>query len=230
MSKQPLQLSTLNKGKYPLIKKLTHEQEDMVNKLFKSKRVIVDSKSGSGKTTVATVAMKVLKDKGFIDKVYYVVFPVQEKALGFLPGYLPDKVKEYAIPFTQALVESGENPHNLDLDTLCSEDIDGDYKVVPHTFLRGRNIDRAGIILDEAQNGTKDELKKSFTRITDNCYIAITGHEGQTDISKKDSGFSAYKAHFRQGKESGVFNEIEFVELTQNFRGKFSSFSDELRE
>lgn len=229
LNKEPLQLSKLNKKEFPLIKSLTHEQTDMVEKLYKKKRVIVDSLAGTGKTTVATQAMKVLKDKGHVNRIYYVVFPVQERSLGFLPGDLKDKIKEYAIPFIQALIVAGVPPYDLDIDVICDEYAEGDYKVVPHTFLRGRNIERTGVILDEIQNGTIDELQKSFSRITDDCYVAVIGHEGQTDISKNASGFSRYKDHFRQGIESGIFTEIAFAELTHNFRGEWSSFCDQIR-
>ncbi|APZ82506.1 PhoH family protein [Bacillus phage vB_BsuM-Goe3] len=226
--KESLDLSKLTKKDFPLIRELDLEQEDMVIKLFKSQRVIVDSVAGSGKTTVLTQAMKVLKDKGYIDAIYYVVFPVQEKSLGFLPGGVSEKIKEYAVPFHQALVEAGENPQVLDLEMMCDEFIGGEYKVVPHTFLRGRNMDRAGIIIDEAQNGTVDEIRKTLTRIKDNCYVGIAGHNGQIDITKNNSGFSAFIHHFKRGKELGVFTEIEFAQLTTNYRGKFSSFSDEI--
>ncbi|QDP43070.1 putative PhoH-like protein [Bacillus phage vB_BveM-Goe7] len=226
--KESLDLSKLTKKDFPLIRELDREQEDMVIKLFKSQRVIVDSVAGSGKTTVLTQAMKVLKDKGYIDAIYYVVFPVQEKSLGFLPGGVSEKIKEYAVPFHQALVEAGENPQVLDLEMMCDEFIGGEYKVVPHTFLRGRNMDRAGIIIDEAQNGTVDEIRKTLTRIKDNCYVGIAGHNGQIDITKNNSGFSAFIHHFKRGKELGVFTEIEFAQLTTNYRGKFSSFSDEI--
>ncbi|AYJ75911.1 putative phosphate starvation-inducible protein [Bacillus phage BSP14] len=226
--KESLDLSKLTKKDFPMIKELDREQEDMVIKLFNSQRVIVDSVAGSGKTTVLTQAMKVLKDKGYIDAIYYVVFPVQEKSLGFLPGGVSEKIKEYAVPFQQALVEAGENPQVLDLEMMCDEFIGGEYKVVPHTFLRGRNMDKAGVIIDEAQNGTVDEIRKTLTRIKDNCYVGIAGHNGQIDITKNNSGFSAFIHHFKRGKELGVFTEIEFAQLTTNYRGKFSSFSDEI--
>lgn len=226
--KESLDLSKLTKKDFPLIKQLDREQEDMVIKLFKSQRVIVDSVAGSGKTTVLTQAMKVLKDRGYIDAIYYVVFPVQEKSLGFLPGGVSEKIKEYAVPFQQALVEAGENPQTIDLEMMCDEFIGGDYKVVPHTFLRGRTMDRVGIIIDEAQNGTVDEIRKTLTRIKDSCYVGMAGHNGQIDIAKGNSGFSAFIHHFKRGKETGIFTEIEFAELTTNYRGKFSSFSDEI--
>ncbi len=227
-NKEPLDLSKLTKRDFPFIDRISREQEDMVIKLFKHKRVIVDSVAGSGKTSILTQAMKALKDNGHIDTIYYVVFPVQEESLGYLPGHIPDKIKEYAIPFFQALVQAGVNPQGLDLDRMCDELIPGDYKVVPHTFLRGRTIDNAGIIVDEVQNGTVKDLKKTFTRITDNCYIGISGHTGQSDIP--NSGFPKYMNHFKRGKESGFFTDIEFAELTHDYRGNFSSFCDSIVE
>ena len=226
--KEPLELSNLTKKEFPLVKQLDFEQQDMVNKLFKKKRIIVDSCAGAGKTTVLTQAMKVLKDKGHIDVIYYVVFPVQEGALGFLPGDLAAKIKEYAVPFIQALHKAGVNPQQLDYERMVDDFVPYDYKVVPHTFLRGRTIEGAGLIIDEVQNGTKLEIKKSLTRIEDDCYVALTGHTGQIDIPIEASGFAEYIHHFKQGKEKGIYTDIEFANLTHNYRGKFSSFADQI--
>lgn len=226
--KEPLDLSKLNKHEFPLVKRLDFEQQDMINKLFKNKRIIVDSVAGAGKTTVLTQGMKALKDKGYIKEIYYVVFPVQEDSLGYLPGDLGDKIKEYAVPFIQALHKAGVNPQELNYQFMTDEFIPYDYKVVPHTFLRGRTISEAGIIIDEVQNSTLDELKKTLTRIDDDCYVALAGHTGQIDIDKKLSGFAPFIHHFKQGKESGIYTEIEFAKLTNNYRGKFSSFADQI--
>jgi len=225
---KPLDLSKLSTKEFPLVDRLDRQQEDMVIKLFKKRRVIVDANAGSGKTTVATQAMKALKDKGYIKQIYYVLFPVQERALGYIPGGLAEKIKEYAIPFMDALVEAGENPQRLVLEDMTNVLTMGDYKIVPHTFLRGRTLTDCGIIIDEIQNGTLPEIKKTLTRIADPCYVAMIGHTGQQDI--KNSGFSAMKHHFRQGIESGEFPDVEFVELTQNYRGDFSTFADKLGE
>jgi PhoH-like ATPase len=225
---KPLDFSKLTSNEFPLIKRLDHQQEDMVVKLFKKKRVIVDAKAGSGKTTVMTQAMKALQDKNYIKTIYYVLFPVQEKSLGFMPGGLSDKIKEYAVPFIDALTDAGANPQELILEDMCNPLVMGDFKIVPHTFLRGRTIKEAGIIIDEIQNGTLDEVKKTLTRVDDSCYVAMTGHNGQQDI--KNSGFSAVKHHFKQGVESGEFPEIAFAELSVNYRGAFSTFSDKLGE
>ncbi|AMQ66574.1 PhoH family-like protein [Bacillus phage Shbh1] len=221
-----LDLSKLTTKEFPDLKRLDWEQQDMVNKLFKHKRVIVDSIAGSGKTTILTQAMKVLLDKGHISKIYYVLFPVQERSLGYLPGGLSDKVKEYALPFHQALTRAGVNPQQLNIDLMCDEFSECSFKVVPHTFLRGRTIEDAGVIIDETQNGTISEIRKTLTRITDTCYIGIAGHTGQKDI--KDSGFDACIEHFKKGAESGDFTEIGFAKLNKDYRGEFSAFADKL--
>ncbi|AMB18614.1 phosphate starvation-inducible protein [Bacillus phage Eldridge] len=225
---KPLDLSKLSPKEFKLVRELDRDQEDMVIKLFNKKRVIVDAKAGSGKTSVMAQAMKALRDKGYIKQVYYVLFPVQEKALGYIPGGLAEKIKEYAVPFIDALVDAGVNPQELIIEDMCNPLVMGDYKIVPHTFLRGRTIDDAGLIIDEIQNGTISELKKTLTRVDDSCYVAMTGHDGQQDI--KNSGFAALKHHFKQGVASGEFTGVEFAELHRNYRGLFSQFSDKLGE
>ena len=223
-----LDFGKLSVKDFPLIDKLDHQQEDMVVKLFKKKRVIVDAKAGSGKTTVLTQAMKALMNERLINQIYYVVFPVQEKSLGYLPGGVAEKIQEYVVPFTQALIKAGVNPQELDIYDMCNVMTMGDYKVVPHTFLRGRTLENVGIIIDEVQNGTVDELKKTLTRVEDSCYVAIAGHNGQTDI--KDSGFPNLIYHFKQGIASGEFTEMEFAELNKNYRGAFSTFADKINQ
>lgn len=227
-SREPLELSKLSEKDFKFIKKLSFEQQDMVNKLYKHKRVLVDAIAGSGKTTIITQAMKALKDKGHISTIYYVVFPVQEDSLGYLPGGVGEKIAEYALPFIQALTKAGVNPHELDVETVCDPLVMGDYKVVPHTFFRGRTYEGVGGIIDEIQNGTVEEIKKTLTRFEDDCYMAMIGHNGQIDIKPEDSGFSLLINHFKRGKETGVYTGVEFAHLTHNYRGPFSSFVDQM--
>lgn len=228
--KEPVDLSKVTQREFPYIKKLSWEQEEMVIKLYKHKKVFVDAIAGSGKTTILTQAMKVLLERGIINRIYYVVFPVQEESLGFLPGGVGDKVKEYVVPFMQALRTAGIDTNQLDVTRMCDETMDCDYKVVPHTFLRGRTLEDVGVILDETQNGTVAEIKKTLTRITDSCYTGVVGHTGQIDINKSDSGFSNFIQHFKNGKDAGVFTDIGFAELTHDFRGDFSKFADQCPE
>jgi predicted ribonuclease YlaK len=226
--REPLDLGKISVQEFPLVKKLDRGQEDMVVKLYRSRRVIVDAAAGSGKTSVLTQAMKVLLDKGYISTIYYVVFPVQEKSLGHMPGGIDAKIREYAIPFVQALSEVNVQVDEAVLADMCNPLVHGQFKVVPHTFLRGRTIDDAGVIIDETQNGTIDEIRKTLTRVTDSSYVGLVGHNGQIDIKPENSGFSAAIRHFSQGVESGEFTGVEFAELCNDYRGDFSKFADKL--
>lgn len=228
MSKQrpPIDFGKLTSKDFSLINRLDRQQEDMVRKLYKYQRVLVNARAGSGKTAVLTQAMKVLLDRKYIDEITYIVFPVQEDKLGFLPGELPEKIRNYAIPFWDALRKAGVNPDSSDmvLSNMCNPEYKGSFKVLPHTFVRGQSYSRTGAIVDEAQNGTKDELQKTFTRFEEDCYIGIAGHVGQIDISH--SGFADYINFFKKVRDLGYYKDIAFAELTENYRGGFSLISD----
>lgn len=213
------------------IKQITPTQErkpmTCISVNSRDKLFLTDGFIATHNTVVLTQAMKALLDKDYIHSIYYVVFPVQEESLGYLPGGVSEKIEEYAVPFMEALIEAGVDPQSLDLAHMCDPLGNSLYKVVPHTYLRGRTIDGAGILIDEAQNGRIKELKKTFTRITDSCFVAIAGHVGQTDIS--ESGFPAYIHHFKQGIETGHFPEIAIAQLSHDFRGEFSKYCDDIR-
>jgi phosphate starvation-inducible protein PhoH len=229
MPNQGISLSTLSKREFPFIHKVTREQEEAVEKLYRKNRLILEAKAGTGKTTIMTQAMVAAYKKGLISRVEYVISPVQEKAIGYRPGDTPEKIVEYAIPFTYSLSHYPDlGMNDIRAIDVCNMDVEGDFKVVPHTFLRGQTKENVGIIIDEAQNYTTEELQKVLTRISDNCLVAIIGHTGQTDI--KGSGFSKYIAHFKQGVQSGEFTGIDFAELTINHRGEFSNFADEINK
>lgn len=223
-----ISLSKLSKQDFKYKNKLTQEQEAYVNSIYKNLVTIVNSKAGTGKTVVGTMALKVLLDRGFIDQIYYVISPVQERVLGYTTGDLPEKMTKYAFPFIDAL-KSCEVPIGFhDALRICDESIDGDYKAVSHTFFRGRTLSKKGVILDEAQNYTTDELRKTLTRFDDDCAIIMIGHDGQIDIAKDKSGFTRYINHFKNGKEKGIFNKVDFINLTHNFRGEISKFADDI--
>jgi len=92
-----------------------------------------------------------------------------------------------------------------------------------HTFLRGGNIKGSTVIIDEAQNLTRGELKKVLTRIHPDTTVIMIGHDGQIDLKKPEkSGFTPYLEHF-----SGE-SYVKVVELTKNFRGPLAQKADEL--
>ena len=87
------------------------------------------------------------------------------------------------------------------------------------------NLKKKVIILDEAQNYTVADLKKTLTRCSDDCKVIVVGHDKQCDLKDKNTtGFMKYIDHFR-GHEN-----CEICELTINHRGWLSQFADELEE
>ena len=94
---------------------------------------------------------------------------------------------------------------------------------IPSTFLRGRNFQNSFVIIDEIQNATTHEIKKILSRCHDNCKILCLGHTGQIDLKfPQDSGFSRYLDSARKQ------DFIEIVELTKDYRGKFSQWADSI--
>ncbi|MGL5331174.1 MAG: PhoH family protein [Peptostreptococcaceae bacterium] len=140
--------------------------------------------AGTGKTYLA-VAMAVKAFKK--DEVSRIILtrPAVEagESLGFLPGDLKEKVDPYLRPLYDALFEMiGPDKFNKYLER-------GTIEVAPLAFMRGRTLDNAFIILDEAQNTTKEQMKMFLTRLGFGSKAVVTGDITQTDLpDKKKSG------------------------------------------
>lgn len=208
---------------------LDQQQEAFVKAILSRDKVAVfcNAAAGTGKTTLAMGAANMLvQDKrNAIDGIIYIVSPYGESRQGYLKGDLTEKSEVYFEPAYQAMLEVGMNP-NSDIyhDTMASKKRgDGFVKLITHTYLRGPNMKNKVVIIDEAQNYTVPELKKTLTRLHDSCKAIVVGHTGQVDIAGR-SGFAKYIEHFRgQGR-------AEICELTTNYRGWLSSYADLLPE
>lgn len=201
--------------------KLTDEQREYVDSIFDNRLTIVNAKSGTGKTTLAVACAKIIGKP-----LIYVFAPVQEKAMGFRPGPQQEKEREYYQPLVDALLKINEVPAKVMYDE-CNPDAlkAGHVWIYPksHIFARGTNIEDCTVIIDEAQNFTRGELKKLLTRIHDSAKVIMIGHVGQCDLpDPKKSGFAPYIEHFRNEPYSHC------VELTVNFRGELAQHADEL--
>jgi len=206
---------------YGFADKLTQEQRIYVDSIFDSQVTIVNAKAGSGKTTLA-VASAALIEKPLV----YIFAPVEEGKMGFRPGTQRDKEAEYYQPLIDALYEIGENPSKVIYD---AENVEaqkrGDVWVYPrsHIFARGTNIKDSTVIIAEAQNFTRGEIKKILTRIHDSCTVIIEGHDGQNDLPNPNkSGFVPYIEHL------ATHDFVNVVQLTKNFRGRLSTIADEM--
>lgn len=200
---------------------LTNEQKNYANSIFDKRMTIVDAKAGTGKTTIAVGCAKLMKKD-----LYYVFSPVQEGVMGFRPGNQAEKEMDYTQPLKDALLEINEDPNRV-IDSRDNIDNikNGNVWVYPrsHVFMRGINLKNSFIIIDEAQNWTKSELKKTLTRIHDSNIVVVIGHQGQIDLKvPSQSGFARVIEHF----ESRAWSNK--CELTKNFRGELSQWADEL--
>jgi phosphate starvation-inducible PhoH-like protein len=201
--------------------KLTNEQKEYVNSIFDNQLTIVNARSGTGKTTLAVACAKIIGKP-----LLYIFSPVEEQTLGYTPGTVEEKEAKYITPLKDALLEINEDPsRSIESEDNLENMKSGKAWVKPisHVFARGTNIKEKTVIIDEAQNFTKSELKKVLTRIHDSCTVVIIGHIGQIDLDRPtESGFAAYIEHFKKKEYCHV------CDLSWNFRGKLANDADEL--
>ena len=189
--------------------------------------IFCDAPAGTGKTTLAMGAAQILvQDKrNDLEGIVYIVSPYGEQKQGYLPGSITEKSEVYYEPAYQAMIEVGMNPHT----DVCSESMtskkkgEAYVKMLTHTYLRGTNLQKKVVILDESQNYTVPELKKVLTRCHDSCKVIVIGHTGQIDI-RGGSGFARYLDHFDGHAKCAV------CKLTTNHRGWLSTYADALEE
>lgn len=190
--------------------------------------VFCNAKAGTGKTFIATATADLLVKYGRYDGIVYISSPTQEGKLGFLPGEIADKVAVYSEPFLQALIKLNINPKTAihQFDIMNQKNGTSYIDAITHVYLRGCNFENKVVILDETQNYYVDELKKTLTRMADNCKVIVIGHSGQIDLyhNPENSGFVRYLNHFKDDPRTAV------CELTTNYRGWISSHADSLEE
>ena len=208
---------------------LDEEQAAFVAAIKDMNKTIVfcDAPAGTGKTTLAMGAANILvQDKrNELDGIVYIVSPYGEGKQGYLPGSITEKSEVYYEPAYQAMIEVGMNP-NTDVyseSMVTRKKGEAFVKMLTHTYLRGTNLQKKVVILDESQNYTVSELKKVLTRCHDSCKVIVIGHTGQIDI-RSGSGFARYLEHFQDHEKCAV------CKLTTNHRGWLSTFADELED
>lgn len=152
-------------------------QKKYIDTLDKSSIVFVTGSAGTGKTFLATAYAINLLKKNIIKKII-ITRPAVEagEKLGFLPGDLKEKVDPYLIPIYDALFSflGKEN-----VDKLIEK---GVIEIAPLAYMRGRTLDDAFIILDEAQNTTLNQMKMFITRLGFKSKMVITGDITQIDL------------------------------------------------
>ena len=163
-----------------LIKAMTPNQQKLVDFVRKNDMVFAVGPAGTGKTyTGVALAVKALKEKQV--KRIILTRPAVEAGenLGFLPGDMKEKLDPYMQPLYDALRDM------LPPTTLDDYIQKGIIQIAPLAFMRGRTLDNAFVILDEAQNTTHSQMKMFLTRMGKNAKFIITGDPGQVDLPRK---------------------------------------------
>lgn len=167
-------------------------QEEMVKAYFENDLVFAVGPAGTGKTYIAiALAVRALKHREV--KRIILTRPAVEagERLGFLPGDLKDKLDPYLQPLYDAL---GDMIPAKRLNDFMEEGI---VQIAPLAYMRGRTLDKACVILDEAQNTNLGQLKMFLTRMGTDAKFIVTGDASQVDLPDK--------------RESGLMRGIELV-------------------
>ena len=171
-----------NEGR--IVKARTRNQRRLVDEYYKNDLIFALGPAGTGKTyTAIALAVRALKNKEV--KKLILTRPAVEagERLGFLPGDMKEKLDPYLQPLYDALHDMIQ-PRKLQI--LMEEGI---IQIAPLAYMRGRTLDSAFVILDEAQNTSLGQLKMFLTRMGNNAKFIVTGDATQIDLpNKKDSG------------------------------------------
>ena len=161
------------------IKPQTANQRKLVQLMYKNDMLFAVGPAGTGKTyTGVALAVKALKEKQ-VRKIILTRPAVEAgEKLGFLPGDLKEKLDPYMQPLYDALRDM------IPAEKLESLIEKGVIQIAPLAFMRGRTLDNAFVILDEAQNTTHAQMKMFLTRMGKSAKFMITGDPGQIDLPR----------------------------------------------
>ncbi len=193
-------------GKYGnVITARTPNQKSMVKSIAKNDLIFAIGPAGSGKTfTAVALAVRALKNKQI--RRIILTRPAVEagESLGFLPGDVKDKLDPFLRPLYDALNEM------IPSQKLKGYIEDGTIEIAPLAFMRGRTLNHAFAILDEAQNATDKQLKMFLTRMGEDSKFIITGDITQIDLPKRNTS-GLLNAHSILGNVKG----IDFINLNE---------------
>ena len=160
--------------------------------------------AGTGKTFLAVAKAVSCLQKGLIKKIILSRPAVEAgEKLGFLPGDLKEKVDPFLRPIYDALYEM------MPYDQVEKKIENGIIEIAPIAFMRGRTLEECYIILDEAQNSTKVQMKMFLTRFGKNSKMVVVGDKTQIDlVTKNDSGLLDAEIKLKN------VNDIGFIYLS----------------
>lgn len=188
------------------IKAKTVNQRKLVQAVNKNDMVFAVGPAGTGKTyTAVALAVRALKAKEI--KRIILTRPAVEAGenLGFLPGDLKEKLDPYLMPLYDALRDMIPPEKLADMIEF------GIIEIAPLAFMRGRTLDKAFVILDEAQNATVMQMKMFLTRMGTTAQFVITGDMSQVDLPHRQKSGLSYALDIL-----GDVNGLEIIRMNQN--------------
>ena len=204
----------------------TKGQKRYIDTIRRNDMVFGIGPAGTGKTYLAcALAANALKNKE-VERIILARPAVEAgESLGFLPGDLQDKVDPYLRPLYDAIFEI------VGQETAARLKERGVFEVVPLAYMRGRTLDNSFIILDEAQNTTREQMKMFLTRMGFNSKVVVTGDITQIDLPKgAGSGLVEAKRVLSgvEGVEFSYLTEVDVVrhELVKRIIKAYSDYED----
>ncbi len=183
-----------------IVRARTLNQQRLVTLFETNDLLFAVGPAGSGKTyTAIALAVKLLKERQV--KRIILTRPAVEagEKLGFLPGDMKEKLDPYLQPLYDALNDM------IPLSKLQKFMEEGTVQIAPLAYMRGRTLDNAVVILDEAQNTTLPQIKMFLTRMGRNAKFIVTGDITQIDLPRKeDSGLTKAIDNLREVKGIGI--------------------------
>ncbi|MBT7310701.1 PhoH family protein [bacterium] len=184
----------------------TKGQREYIESIRNNDIVFAVGPAGTGKTYLAVVMAVDYLQKKLIDRIILVRPAVEAgEQLGFLPGDLQDKIDPYLRPLYDALADT------VGLSRIQQYMSSGVIEAAPLAFMRGRTLNNAFVILDEAQNTTIGQMKMFLTRLGHQSKAVITGDITQVDLNEKENSGLILVQDVLAETEG-----VDFVELFQD--------------
>jgi len=202
-------ITKTQKGKAIYAKTLN--QRDYFAKIKKNDLVFGIGPAGCGKTYLAVVIGVTLLKQGMVEKIV-ITRPVVEagESLGFLPGDLKEKVDPYLRPLYDAFHDV------LGVDVTEKMMTRGQIDIAPLAYMRGRTLENSYVVLDEAQNTTKEQMKMFLTRLGENSKMVVTGDVTQIDLPKRVTSGLVHVAEILKDVEGIEFVQFDTVDVVRH--------------
>lgn len=198
------------RGRKPVVARSVNQSE-YLNAMLNNEVVFGLGPAGTGKTYLAVAMALDLLRKKEINRLILTRPAVEAgEALGFLPGDMRDKVAPYLRPLYDAIddmlgYEEGER--RLE---------DGSIEIAPLAYMRGRTLSKSFVILDEAQNTTKEQMFMALTRLGDGSRCVVTGDGSQIDLKEQGTSGLLEAEHVLKNVKGVYFNHFDTSDVVRH--------------